>query len=413
MLGTRWLSERHNKETKGEKSRASGLSQGRDDLDVSGLEALPCGLLIFDRRDRLVRANDKVRDQFPELERVFARGTPYKSFFNEFAEKLLPEDFLTRREVWLRDKLEWHAKSGGVLDQQLNRDRWLLMTERNGRAGETVCLMLDISDLRRRDRGVSQARFLAQASQLLEAFSSELLLSVWGENIDQAGAKEGSNAVRLIKYLASNRDRKTDLDRCKQLELRLQRLLGSGSINLVQLDIRTFINAAISDHIPTNGAEIETVFAAGLWNVIGDQDLLEICVRELVQNAVGASAQGDTIYVECENVRVNREFIASRPSLKPIDYVRVRVRDLGEGMRPEVLSGALSPFFRGTDNSASRDASDAGFGLGLSEVHAALQKIGGYLELESQEGRGTSASLYLRRLTDNDLIHSDFLRETQ
>ena len=345
------------------------------------------------------------------MDSAFARGTPYKTIFNEIAERLLPDDILTSRDAWLRDKLEWHAKSGGVIEQRLKGNRWLFLTERSGRAGETFCLMADVSDLRQRDRAIFQDRFLAKAPQLLEAYSRELLISAWGEEFDEADARVGSASVRLLENLASNKRRQKDLGRLKELKIRLRRLLEFEAVDLSRLDVSACIYDAISDLIEADGAKIEIVAAAGLWNAIGTPGLLVNCVHEILQNALDASMNEDRILVECENIRVDREFAASRPTLRPVDYVRIRVRDSGEGMRPEVLGGATYPFFKGRDCGGSRNSEHDGFGLGLSQVHAALQRIGGYFEIESQDGAGTSVSLYLRRSTDRNLSFTDSMRE--
>ena len=64
--------------------------------------------------------------------------------------------------------------------------------------------------------------------------------------------------------------------------------------------------------------------------------------------------------------------------------------DTGAGMTPEVLARAREPFF--TTKEAGK-----GTGLGLSLVSDTLRQIGGGLRIESEAGRGTRVTLYLRR----------------
>lgn len=68
------------------------------------------------------------------------------------------------------------------------------------------------------------------------------------------------------------------------------------------------------------------------------------------------------------------------------DAAQVRVVDEGVGMPPEALAAAFDPFF-------STKPEGEGMGLGLFLVRAHLRQLGGKVELESELGRGTTASV--------------------
>lgn len=72
-------------------------------------------------------------------------------------------------------------------------------------------------------------------------------------------------------------------------------------------------------------------------------------------------------------------------------YVRVAVVDQGAGMTPEVLAHAFEPFYREDPGSSGR----AGVGLGLSIVRAVVREHDGDVELASNPGAGTSATVWL------------------
>ncbi|MFQ3648911.1 MAG: ATP-binding protein, partial [Gemmataceae bacterium] len=74
----------------------------------------------------------------------------------------------------------------------------------------------------------------------------------------------------------------------------------------------------------------------------------------------------------------------------PGDYAVIRVIDRGIGMAPEVLSQAIDPFF------TTKEVGQ-GTGLGLPMVFGIVQGHQGFLQLESELGRGTTAHLYLPR----------------
>ncbi len=73
---------------------------------------------------------------------------------------------------------------------------------------------------------------------------------------------------------------------------------------------------------------------------------------------------------------------------KPGDYVRIRIKDTGDGIRAEDIPNAFIPFF-------STRNKEKGSGLGLSIAYAAAKRHGGSLTLESEPGKGTTASVYL------------------
>jgi CheY-like chemotaxis protein len=72
----------------------------------------------------------------------------------------------------------------------------------------------------------------------------------------------------------------------------------------------------------------------------------------------------------------------------PGRWACLRVADTGEGMSPEVAERVFEPFF--TTKEVGK-----GSGLGLSMVHGVAHQSGGWVEVESAPGRGSTFSVYL------------------
>ena len=115
-----------------------------------------------------------------------------------------------------------------------------------------------------------------------------------------------------------------------------------------------------------------------------DPNQLEMALLNLAVNARDAMPSGGVLTIALDQHAVSGD----DAGLAPGAYVRLSVRDTGEGMDPNTLARAIEPFF-------STKGIGKGTGLGLSMVHGLADQSGGTFRLESQVGRGTTAQLWL------------------
>src|SRR5690606_5905059 len=106
----------------------------------------------------------------------------------------------------------------------------------------------------------------------------------------------------------------------------------------------------------------------------------------LTLNARDAMPRGGTLSISTDNVEILPEEAAHYIDVKPGRYVRVRVRDDGLGMTPEVSARAFEPFFT--------TKGEAGTGLGLSSVHGIVRQAGGHARISTEVGVGTTVDLF-------------------
>jgi signal transduction histidine kinase len=114
-----------------------------------------------------------------------------------------------------------------------------------------------------------------------------------------------------------------------------------------------------------------------------DPNQLEMALLNLAVNARDAMPLGGTL-----KIQIALEVVADDHGFAPGRYVRLAIRDSGEGMDAETLAKAVEPFF-------STKAVGKGTGLGLSMVFGLAEQSGGALKLESTPGQGTNVSLWL------------------
>jgi signal transduction histidine kinase len=120
--------------------------------------------------------------------------------------------------------------------------------------------------------------------------------------------------------------------------------------------------------------------------VIDPYDLEQVIVN-LVINARDALPSGGTI-----DINVARETVAAstppEPAVAPGEYVRLRVRDNGVGMTPDVQAHLFEPFF------TTKEVGE-GTGLGLAFAQGVARHGGGFITIDTAPAKGTTVCVYL------------------
>jgi len=121
--------------------------------------------------------------------------------------------------------------------------------------------------------------------------------------------------------------------------------------------------------------------------VRGDTTQLHQVLLNLCVNARDAMPHGGTLTLEAQRVDVDAVYASSVPDARPGEYVALRVRDTGTGIPPEIIDRIFEPFF-------TTKGPDQGTGLGLSTVVGIIKGHGGFLQVYSQPGQGSTFTAY-------------------
>jgi hypothetical protein len=140
----------------------------------------------------------------------------------------------------------------------------------------------------------------------------------------------------------------------------------------------------------TLGEDVELTIQVedGLWPVLADPGQIEQVLVNLAVNARDAMPGGGTLTIDTSNLHADAEFAERYPSLVPGRFVRMRVSDTGEGMPREVIDRAFEPFF-------TTKSKGEGTGLGLATVYGIITQVGGFVQIYSEPGLGTTFSALL------------------
>ncbi|AHG48909.1 hypothetical protein RLEG12_08195 (plasmid) [Rhizobium leguminosarum bv. trifolii CB782] len=127
---------------------------------------------------------------------------------------------------------------------------------------------------------------------------------------------------------------------------------------------------------------IRLTLGSDVPNCLVDPSLFDAALLNLVLNARDSMPSGGEISVTTKRF-VQTDIAINEPP--PGTYACLQVKDHGCGMDPDLLQKVLDPFFT--------TKGENGTGMGLAQVHATMQWVGGYLRIASERGSGTTVDL--------------------
>ncbi len=169
-----------------------------------------------------------------------------------------------------------------------------------------------------------------------------------------------------------------------------RQLLGyarKGKYEVLSIDLNTVLKETMESFSRARKEiRIHEDLSSDLYAVEADQGQLEQIFLNLFVNAADAMPGGGELFIETENAThldMKREPYEPRPG----NYIQIRVRDTGMGMGKMTMDRIFDPFF--TTKEMGR-----GTGLGLASVYGIVKGHGGYIDVDSEEGKGSVFSLF-------------------
>ncbi|NGZ88553.1 PAS domain S-box protein [Duganella sp. SAP-35] len=322
-------------------------------------------------------------------------GSHFSRFYTEEDQRAgLPTQALQQaREQGRFEKEGWRVRKGGerfwahvVIDPIYDT-----MGELIGYAKVTR----DVTERRQAEENLARAKDALHQSQKLEAIGKltggiahdfNNLLSVIVSSIELLRHGVDRDAqLKIIAGMERAANRGANLTQ-QLLSFARQQPLKPTRMNLNRT-LSSF-EAMLRRAIPSS-LELKLHLGANVPDIMADVTQLEAAVLNLVVNArdaVGAVGADGLITVLVDVVDSIPE-----GTLRQGRYVRLRVRDNGSGMSPDVAQRAVEPFF--TTKEVGK-----GTGLGLSQAYGLAQQAGGDLRITSTLGEGTEISLYFPAL---------------
>jgi PAS domain S-box-containing protein len=283
-------------------------------------------------------------------------------------------------EYRMRDKFgHWHtleSTASAILDGS-NAHKGLVIVNR------------DITDRKRLGEQFRQSQKLEAIGRLsggiAHDFNNLLGIIIGYAEILQESTSVGPSDRECIDEILRSSQRAASLTR-QLLAFSRQQVLEPKIIdlNIVVAEMEKLLRRLIGEDI-----ELETSPEPDLSTIKADQSQLEQVLLNLAVNARDAMPTGGRLKLSTCNVTMKRSDVEkfSYP-FKPGKYVRLTVSDTGIGMDSATQARIFEPFFTTKEKGK-------GTGLGLSTVYGVVKQSDGYIETESELGKGTTFTIYL------------------
>src|SRR5580698_6638944 len=157
-------------------------------------------------------------------------------------------------------------------------------------------------------------------------------------------------------------------------------------VNAIVQDMERLLRPLIGEDVA-----LSTSLATEAVHTRADSGQLEQVLMNLVVNAKDAMLSGGKLMIQTQSIVVDENHRRGQTFIRPGQYVMLSVSDTGMGMDRETQSRIFEPFFTTKEKGK-------GTGLGLSTVYGIVKQSGGYVMVQSEQGRGTSFHIYLPRV---------------
>jgi PAS domain S-box-containing protein len=134
--------------------------------------------------------------------------------------------------------------------------------------------------------------------------------------------------------------------------------------------------------------EIKTDIARDLFTISGDATQLHQVIMNLCVNARDAMPDGGTLRITASNFYVDENYARMNIESRVGQYIIITVSDTGTGIPPEIMGRIFEPFF-------TTKEPGKGTGLGLSTSLGIVKSHGGFMNVNSEVGEGTTFKIYL------------------
>jgi PAS domain S-box-containing protein len=367
------------------------LYEEKERLSVT-LRSIGDGVITTDIEGKIITMNNAA-ERITGWSQELAAGLPLHSVFhiiNELTRSPYPD--LVKKAIGegASAELDIHALlvSRGGTERAVSDSCSAIRDE----AGITIGAVIVFSDITEKRKLIESA----QRSQKLESLGilaggiahdfNNLLGGLYG--ILEV-ARMTSHDERVNKHLETMRN---TIERARGLTGQLLTFSKGGMPNRKTGKLFPLVSDTVK--FALSGSNVASSFriADDLWLCDFDSNQIGQVFDNITINAAQAMPEGGRLDLEATNVTLTGSTDGDLPAGR---YVKIKIRDTGTGIPPNVLPHIFDPFFTTKQN---------GNGLGLAIAYSTVTKHGGTINVESEPGKGTEFKVLLPASGNQSLI---------
>ncbi|BAY98253.1 multi-sensor hybrid histidine kinase [Tolypothrix tenuis PCC 7101] len=310
-----------------------------------------------------------------------------QELFNDDASQLAAAMNSTLEKGCWRGELEQVTKAGTKI---IVESRWTLVQEESGQPKSILIVNTDITEKKSLEKQFLRAQRLESLGTLASGIAHDLnniftpILSI-SQLLPLRIPAVDSKTQELVEVLTKSAKRGSDL--VKQILMFSRGTEGKPiclQIGHLLLEVAKVITQTFPKSIEiTTNIPIRT-----LWMVKGYPTQIHQILMNLCVNARDAMPDGGTLDISAENQFIDEIYARMDLNAQVGNYVVITISDTGTGIPPELMDRIFDPFF-------TTKEPGKGTGLGLSTVMSIVKNSGGFVQVLSQEGKGTKFKVYL------------------
>ncbi len=274
------------------------------------------------------------------------------------------------------------TKSGATV---LVEARWTLVRDDSGRPQSVLAINSDITEKKKMEQQFLRAQRMESIGTLAGGIAHDLnnVLAPILMSIDLLRMTSRDERARSVLSTIETSARR-GADMVKQILSFARGMEGERMV----INVRHIIQDM--QHLVQDTFPKEIVFRAELNAELplfsGDHTQIHQVLLNLCVNARDAMPKGGMLIVTATSLEVDDNYAGMTPGSIPGQYLMVKVTDTGSGIPPEVVDKIFDPFFTTKEHGK-------GTGLGLSTVLSIVKSHGGFLNVYSEPGNGTTFSV--------------------
>ena len=335
---------------------------------------------------------------------------------SEFMKRIHPEDF-----DMFQSKLNFHMYKGGDVsdfDIRVNTKkdiyRWYHITAVIGEVdgyGKPLIykgLYQDITERKEIEGRLYQSQKMEAIGRLAGGiahdFNNILQVILGYGSLALMDAGDNSDMLENISHIVDSGEKARSLVRQLLIFARREKFRpGPVFLNDLASGFITMLKRVIGENITLTfipDKEIEFIH--------GDSGQLEQIFMNLCINSRDAIDGSGSIIIKTKKVVIDEYWPCFDSRMPPGAYVMLSISDTGSGISTENLDHIFEPFFTTKDK-------NSGTGLGLATVYSIVKQHGGYIDVHSLSGKGTTFSMYFPVFGDkqSDTINDETAQDVK